>query len=38
MDLTNKKFGEWLALYSLKKNGRIYWHCKCDCGEERDVL
>lgn len=38
MDLTNQKFGEWTALYSTKKNKRIYWHCRCDCGVERDVL
>ena len=38
MDLCNQKFGEWTALYSIKKDKRIYWHCKCSCGNERDVL
>lgn len=38
MNLTNKNFGTWTALFPLKKNNRIYWHCKCDCGVERDVL
>lgn len=39
-DLTNKRFGKLTALYSLKerKNGHIIWHCKCDCGKERDVV
>ena len=31
-DLTNKKFGKLTALKSIKKNNRIYWECKCDCG------
>ena len=38
MDLYNKKFGTWTAIEPIKKNKRIYWHCKCDCGIERDVL
>lgn len=38
MDLTNKSFGSWIALYPIKKDKRIYWHCKCSCGVERDVL
>ena len=38
MDLYNKKFGTWTAIEPIKKDKRIYWHCKCDCGIERDVL
>ena len=38
MDLYNKKFGTWTAISPIKKGNRIYWHCKCDCGIERDVL
>ena len=38
MNLTNQKFGFWTALYPIKKNNRIYWHCRCDCGEEKEVL
>lgn len=38
MDLTNKRFEKWVALYPIKKDKRIYWHCKCDCGNEKDVL
>lgn len=39
-DLTNKKFGKLTALYSLSNlDGKgIKWHCKCDCGNEVDVL
>lgn len=37
MNLENQNFGNWTALYSLKKSGHIYWHCKCSCGKERDV-
>ena len=38
MDLYNKQFGDWTAINPIKKNGRIYWHCKCVCGNEREVL
>lgn len=40
VDLSGKRFGKLVALYSLNKttsNGHIYWHCKCDCGNEVDV-
>lgn len=39
-DITNQKFGEWIALYRTYKKtstGSYYWHCKCSCGTERDV-
>ncbi len=38
-DLTNKRFHKLIALYPLEKrqNGKILWHCKCDCGKEIDV-
>lgn len=35
-DLTGKRFGKWTVLYKSKKPN--YWHCKCDCGTERDVF
>ena len=38
MDLTNKRFENWIALYPIKKDKRIYWHCRCDCGNEKDVI
>lgn len=42
-DITGQKFGRWTVLY---ENGRLkeprgrlvpLWHCRCDCGEERDL-
>ena len=41
IDLTNQVFGKWTVLYKTNKrsaNGGIYWHCKCECGREKDVL
>lgn len=41
IDLTGQHFGKWTVLYKTKKRnlgGVIYWHCKCDCGREKDVL
>lgn len=41
IDLTNQVFGKWTVLYKTEKrsaNGGIYWHCKCECGREKDVL
>lgn len=39
-DLSNQKFGKLTALYPLKdrKDNKIVWHCKCDCGNEIDIL
>lgn len=43
-DLTGKRFGRLTVIervYSKsKRNGemRAMWHCKCDCGNERDIL
>ena len=39
-DLTNKKFGFWTVIQDSGKrasNGSIVWHCKCDCGKEKDL-
>lgn len=42
-DLTGLKFGRWTVLYEngrlLEPRGRIVplWHCRCDCGVERDI-
>ena len=40
LDLTNKKFGMLTPLYIVGTNKYHYniWHCKCDCGNEKDVL
>lgn len=36
-DLTNQRFGKLIALELFYKNDRVYWHCKCDCGNFTDV-
>lgn len=40
-DIVGQRFGKWTVLYKTNKRntgGIIYWHCKCDCGIEKDVL
>lgn len=40
-DLSNQRFGKLIALYALEKrsnNGKLIWHCKCDCGNECDIV
>lgn len=39
-DLTGQKFGKLNVLYPTNKykNSHILWHCKCDCGNELDVI
>jgi len=39
-DLTGKTYGRLTVLYPTnKKSGdNLYWHCKCSCGKETDVL
>ena len=37
-DLRRKKIGFWQVGEAFKKeNGKIYYHCTCVCGKERDV-
>ena len=38
-DITGQKIGFLTALYPSedKKRTRAIWHCRCDCGKERDV-
>lgn len=41
VDITGQDFGFWHVLYKTDKRnsgGVIYWHCKCKCGIEKDVL
>ena len=41
VDITGQRFGKWIVLYKTEKRnagGCIYWHCKCDCGREKDIL
>ena len=39
-DLTGLRFGRLVVEYQCpeKKNNKIVWHCKCDCGNERDIM
>ncbi len=40
VDITNCTFGRLTALYPTDKRdckGSIYWHCRCSCGNEKDV-
>lgn len=38
IDLTGERFGRWVVIKkALNKNGLVYWFCKCDCGNERNV-
>lgn len=39
LDLTGKRVGALVVIeLAEKKNGRRYWRCKCDCGNESIVL
>ena len=41
INLIGQVFGKWTVINKSEKrscNGEIYWHCKCDCGREKDVL
>lgn len=40
IDLTNKRFGKLLVLSRVGKNsnGNYKWLCKCDCGNEKEIL
>jgi hypothetical protein len=39
-DLTGQKIGRWTVMYATDKrtkNRQILYHCKCECGNEKDV-
>lgn len=38
LDLTNQNFGKLTAVSPIRINGKRYWHCKCECGNEINVL
>lgn len=40
LDITNQKFGKLTALYRVGQNNKHHsiWHCKCECGKEKDIL
>lgn len=37
--MIGEKFGRWTVISELteRKNRNIYYHCKCECGKEKDV-
>lgn len=39
-ELAGQEFGRLLVLYDIgeRKNGKIVWHCRCDCGNEVEVI
>ena len=41
IDETNNKYGKLTVLYKINKNNSnrsgIVWHCRCECGNEKDV-
>ena len=40
IDITGQKFGRWTVTNitdKRTKNRTIIWHCKCECGNEKDV-
>ena len=39
-DISGQKFGRLTALYHTdkrSKKGSVFWHCRCDCGNELEV-
>ena len=38
-DIIGKTFGRWTVMGFAYKNDKhiLYYHCKCECGTERDV-
>lgn len=38
-NVAGQRFSRLTALYPIKtrRNGSVYWHCRCDCGNEVDV-
>lgn len=42
-DLTGQRFGRWTVLYEAEPrwtsggNRKVMWHCRCDCGNEKNV-
>ena len=38
IDITNQKFGKLTAIQKTEsRNGKTYWLCKCECGNEKEV-
>jgi len=37
-DLVGQKFGKLTVIYRTEKDGdKVFWHCSCDCGKEKDI-
>jgi|SRR5262245_13665418 len=40
LEMMGTVWGRWTVIGPSKKrasDGRFYWHCRCECGTERDV-
>lgn len=37
IDLTGQRFGRLTVMYRVEGKTPVVWHCKCDCGNEKDV-
>lgn len=38
IDLTGQRFGRLTVVERAANHGsRVFWHCKCDCGNEKDI-
>jgi len=38
IDLTGKRFERLVVIKQAeRKSGKIYWLCKCDCGNEKNI-
>ena len=39
LNLVNQTFGRLTVIdFAYSKNGRSYWKCKCECGNEKDIF
>ena len=37
INIAGQKFGKLTAIKAISRNGRIYWKCLCDCGNECEI-
>lgn len=38
IDLTGRRFGRLIAVSGFRRGRRIVWSCRCDCGNDHDVI
>jgi hypothetical protein len=38
INITGQRFGRLIALGPVHQNGKLAWHCRCDCGQEKAVM